>query len=220
MIFSHYLFEQPIDFSDCLLQRLVIESPAFMGSMVGELSDQVRGNKGRFILSKSYDELDISRKLNLVIDPFALDTSSKDIVAGLHKRVAEYLENGDNYLQTNTILCELVNYIIDKTTDLEVSVEIDELAVQAVLKSTSLKLMEAENLSEKVHDYVNFASKYAGKEMSVIVGIDHFVSIDEYQSLLKSMQYLNIPILFIESEFKADGIPTKIIDADCCELNL
>ena len=220
MILSHYLFEQPIDFSDCPLQRLVIESPSYMGSMVGELSDQVRGNRGRFVLSESYDELDISRKLNLIVDPFVLDTSSRDVITGLHKRVAEYLENGDNYLQTNTMLCELVNYIVGKTTDLEISIEMDGLAIQAVLKAASLKLMEAGNLCEKVHDYVNFTSKYAGKEISVIVGIDRFISIDEYQNLLKSVRYLNIPTLLIESNSKADGIPTKIIDADYCELNL
>ncbi len=219
MILSHYHFEHPIDFSECSLQRLVLENPAYMGSLVGELSDQVHGLKGRFVLAESYDEIDISRRLNLIVDPFSLDVSSKDITSGLQKRVAEYLVNGDNYLQTNTILGELVSYIVDKSTEVEISVTVDELAVQSVLKAVSLQLIGVENLCERVHDYVAFSSRYAGKTVSVIVGIDCFTSADDYCSLLKSLQYLNTPILLIESNAKGDDVPTKIIDADYCELN-
>lgn len=220
MMLSHYLFEYPIDFTECSLHRLAIESPGYMGAMVGELSNQTHGLGGRFMLSDSYNELDISRKLCLIVDPFALDVSSKDIISGLQKRVAEYLVNEDNYLQTNAVLSELVSYIIDKSTDIETSIVVDEVTIQAVLKAVSLQLTEAEDLCERVHDYVEFTLKYAGKMMVVIVGIDCFVSADDYHSLLKSLQYLNCPILLIESKPKGDDIPTKIIDADYCEIDV
>lgn len=191
-----------------------------MGSMVGELSDQVRGLTGRFILAESSIEFDISKKVDLIVDPFSLEVSSKDVVSGLQKRVAEHLLNGDNYLQTNEALEAIIELVLTKSLDVESSITMDGLSIQSVMKAASLKLMEPDDICQRLCDYAAMASKYAGKMLSVMVDVDRFVSDADYIDCLRNLKYLNIPILLIESEFKGDSIPTKIIDGDFCELNI
>lgn len=191
-----------------------------MGSMVGELSDQVKGSTGRFILAESSMEYDISKKVDLIIDPFSLEVSSRDIVSGLQKRVADHLLNGDNYLQTNEALESMMELVLTKSLDVESSITMDGLSIQSVIKAASLKLMEPDDICQRLCDYAAMASKYAGRMLSVMVNVDRFVSDTDYGDCLRNLRYLNIPILLIESECKADGTPTKIIDGDFCELNL
>ena len=188
--------------------------------MVGELSDQVRGLAGRFILAESSMEFDISKKVDLIMDPFSLEVSSKDVVSGLQKRVAEHLLNGDNYLQTNEALEAIIELILTKSLDVESSITMDGLSIQSVMKAASLKLMEPDDICQRLCDSAAMASRYAGKMLSVMVNVDRFISDADYSDCLRNLKYLNVPILLIESECKGDGTPTKIIDGDFCELNI
>lgn len=198
---------------------MVIEDSANMGSMVGELSNQVKGSAGRFILAESSMEYDISKRVDLIVDPFSLEVSSKDVISGLQKKVADHLLNGDNYILTNEALESIIEFILTKSLDVESSITMDGLSIQSVMKAASLKLMEPDNICQKLCDYTTMVSKYAGKMLSVMVNMDCFVSDTDYDDCVRNLRYLNIPILFIESECKADSIPTKILDVDFCELN-
>ena len=161
----------------------------------------------------------ISKRVVLIIDPFSLEISSKDVVSGLQKKVADYLLNGDNYLQTNEVLESVIELILTKSLDVESSITMDGLSIQSVMKAVSLKLMEPDDICQRLCDYAAMASKYAGKMLFVMVNVDCFVSDTDYSDCARNLRYLNIPILLIESNCKTDTIPTKIIDRDFCELN-
>ena len=63
----------PIDFSEHKVHRIVFEDPSLMGKMIWELSNQTAGLDGRFFLSESGKELDIRKKVELIINPFSID---------------------------------------------------------------------------------------------------------------------------------------------------
>lgn len=219
MIFTHYLFSSPIDFSDNIINRLVVENSSFLGQLIEELSNQINGSDGRFILSDHNMELELSRKMVLIIDPFSLDFSCKDIVSNLQKVIANNLESEDNYLETRALYTSLIDYVINKAIDVELNVDVDEITSQSLLKCISLGVIVPDNIVEKVCEYSRLICVYGGKQIIVLVNFDQFVSGEGYSDFIHQVNYYNIPILLIETTVKLDNIPCKVLDHDLCELN-
>lgn len=190
-----------------------------MGKMIWELSNQTAGLDGRFFLSESGKELDIRKKVELIIDPFSIDLNSKDVITGLHKRIALRLESGDGYLSFREAVSDLLRVVETISTDVESSVSMDELIAQPLLKIISVGIMDPTNIMESITEYVRLVASYSDKELVVIVNLDLFMSNADYRNCLRQVRYLQTPILFIETKTKDDDIPTKLLDADYCELN-
>ena len=132
MILTHYLFNSPIVFDESKIQRLVFENPADLGVMVDELRGQIEGFEGRFILSESEKEIDCSRSVELIIDPFSVNLNSKDILAGFYKTVSKELETGKDYLDYREAIGNLLQIVVSVSSEIESSSVVDELSSQSL----------------------------------------------------------------------------------------
>ena len=220
MILSHYLFNSPIDFDDFRIHRLVFENPADMGAIVNELREQTKGFEGRFILYESGKEIDCSRALELVVDPFSVDLNSKEILAGFHKVVSKELETGDDYLDYREAICDLLRVVSMVSSEVESNATMEDLSTQSIIKSVSLGITEENDLCARICEYTRLVSRYTGKMLIVMVNVASFMSTESYNDCIRQLSYLQVPVLLIESSSKKDAIPTKLFDADFCEIDL
>lgn len=220
MILSHYLFNRPISFEEQRIQRLVFENPSDFGKFVHEIHDQTHGSDGHFFLSENTTELDISKKVNLIVDPFSIDINSKDILSGFYKQVISSLESGDDYPYFRDAVGSLLEVVSRVSSDVESSATVDELAALPLLKIISLSVLDSNDICENICDYVRLSSSYASKRLSILVNLDMFLSEVDYAECLKQLNYYQVSVLLIESSTKDDVVPTKLFDASFCELDL
>ena len=220
MILTHYLFNSPIVFDESKIQRLVFESPADLGVIVDELRGQIEGFEGRFILSESEKEIDCSRSVELIIDPFSVNLNSKDILAGFYKTVSKELETGKDYLDYREAIGNLLQIVVSVSSEIESSSVLDELSSQLLLKAISLGLSEEADLCERICEYVRLVSTYTGRSLVIIINLPCFISTEQYNDCIRQLSYHQVPILLIESVSRNDRIPTKLFDIDFCEINL
>lgn len=220
MILSHYLFNNPISFEEQTVQRLVFESPSDFGKYVREIHDQTCGLGGHYFLSEDNTELDISKKVNLIVDPFSIDINSKDILSGFYKQVVSNLESGDGYSDFRDAVGSLLEVVSRVSSDVEISATVDELAALPLLKTISLGILDSDDICENICDYVRLSSSYASKRLSILVNLDMFLSKVDYAECLKQLNYCQACVLLMESTVKEDVVPTKLFDASFCELDL
>ena len=65
---SGTLLDDGIDFAEW-----IIESPESFSGYVLELSTQIDGNEGQFVLSDKNKELDLAKKAELIFNPFTVE---------------------------------------------------------------------------------------------------------------------------------------------------
>lgn len=220
MIISHYLFSKPISFEDDNMYMLVFENPADMGMMVSELSRQLEGLPGSFVLSNDSRELDMHKYVDFVVDPFSLDCNSKDILAGFYKEVSQNLEVGTHYETVHSIIGELMGMVMDVASSAEPDSDYSELSIQAVLKGMSLGFLKSDSLLENLCDYVRLVSRYTSKKLMVLVNMSRYFSESDYLEMIRYFRYLQFPVLMVESGVRDVGIPVRLFDLDFCELDL
>ena len=219
-MFSHYLFSKPISFESSSVNMLVFENPLDMGKMILELSNQMGGSQGSFILSENNKELDIHKSVILVVDPFALDCNSKEILSGFYQEVSKNIELGEDYVKMRDVIGELMEVLIDAASSLEPDSDYSEPEVIPLLKSLSLGFLKTGSFSEDLCNYVRLVSRYTSKRLIILVKVGDYLSEEEYRGIVSYCHYLQFPILLIESQNRDAGVPVRIYDYDFCELDM
>lgn len=220
MKLNHYLFSTPIRFDENPVQRLVIEEPGEFGRIIDELYSQIQGYDGRFTVSENTKILELSKYAHIIIDPFSITCNSKDIIAGLHKTIAKELECGEHYLAVRTALSELTNRVMEVSTGIETGCCSEEATVQTLLKALSVGLLEPDSLAERICEFIRLMFTYSSKKLAIAVNLRRFLDEEEYDETIRQLVYCQTPVLLIEDCAKSDGIDSKIIDFDYCEVDI
>ena len=84
MIIAHPHFTKTIEFSENIINTLIIEHALCFRSTVQQLTDQARGESGDFVLSLNNQILDFPKYIHIVTDVFNMDFSEKRISAKLN----------------------------------------------------------------------------------------------------------------------------------------
>lgn len=219
MIFTHYTFSSIIDLNTTSVQRIVFEDPSTMGKMISELKEQINGYEGSFSLFENNHYLDMSKYVSLIIDPFSIDLNSKEILSGLYGSIANHIECGDHFIHIRNAISTLVSEVINAASEVEMMITNEDPTTPSLLKALAINIMDSDNLGDKICEYSRLLFAYSNKKLLIVVNLDQFMSIDEYNACIHQLLYQHTPIILIESTFKND-VPTKIIDQDLCEINL
>lgn len=198
---------------------LSIENPTAYAGMLGELWSQYNGGEGNFILSTDNKILKISSDMECVFNIFSLDCNSKKIITKLYQ---ELKMQSDIILQTETIKLnqELVDYF-DKllmTVSYNLKYNFDTDIVNLV-KVFDVKIDEAaENLLEKIVEYLKIFSQVCGISTFVFVDLKHYLTSEELERLYEFVFYNKINLIIIEPTFTAknNGEKNWILDNDLC----
>ena len=96
---SGTLLDDGIDFAEW-----IIESPESFSGYVLELSTQIDGNEGQFVLSDKNKELDLAKKAELIFNPFTVDINERKILNKLYMELSDLSKEEEMYIKTVELL--------------------------------------------------------------------------------------------------------------------
>ena len=210
-----------IDFSKEEFYALIIENQKEFFSLTKELYNQVGGGEGNFVLSEKCESLSIEKNVLFIYDFFSIGLNSKRIDNLLNASAINIIKEGD-YIELITELnqkfIEFHEKVVD-SFDLDVTYD-DDLTFEKLVKLANYKISYNNDLLESILTYIDIHIKLQKIKVVVLVGAQTYFSQEEFDKLLKQIEYYDINLLLIDNRRSLDlkGIKCYTIDDDLCEI--
>lgn len=221
LINTHYNLE--INLLENKIMVLAVENPVAYAELIGDIWRQVNGEEGNFILSDGVKSKNMSKEMECILNPFALNCNSKKVITRLYQ---ELKEQANDMLQEETINinCSIINYLEKVIMTVPYNIKLDyDMDISGILKLYGVEIeKQADILVERIIEYIRVVSKICGVKIFVFVDIKHYLSESELKSLYEVVFYEKINIVIIEPVYteRLDGEKGCIIDKDLCIIDL
>ena len=200
----------------------IIESPEIMAMYIQELYQQCNGNEGRFVLSQGDREMELSKKAELIMNPFAVELNGRKVLNKLYAELDKISKMETMYMQTLKIAQDIKEYILALEYEADYSLDFDEeLDVPGLLKMAGVRYEVAEgNFLERVIQYIKIAVTVLQERMIIFINLRSYLSDVQMQEVIQEIQYQEIQAIFIENQERncLGGGKRYIIDTDRCEI--
>ncbi len=200
----------------------VIESPSRLSKVLQELIMQVDGKEGDFVLSEKEKEFDISKCVELIVNPFTVNINDKKILNRLYSELSELAYGENMYLLTQEVLAKLQSYVFKIEQESSYVLGMDEdIDISTVWKLLGVKFENyADDFFENIIKYVKVITEVLKKRLIILVNIGSYLTETQMDDLIKVSIYEEIPMLFIENMERtfSKEVTRYIIDSDECEI--
>lgn len=213
--------EQCVDFSKNNVWQIIVENEHLFYQLCKSFIEQCDGLDGPFNLYKNLSTLSIKDYCLPIYNFYDLTLNNKKIENLINKKII-------NIINTNDFLCELneinknIFKILDKMQDyLDIDVEIlGEFNAENIIKVANIKPNNEKKLLNQIVNYIRVNTELQKIKIVIIIGVNNFLFEEEINLLTKSLNYLDINVLFLENSFKykIKDCETIIIDEDLCEI--
>lgn len=221
MILKHPEFSFDISLQG--ISTLVIEQPNLFRSLVMELTAQVEGRDGQFIVYDDLKEVPLSKTLNVVHSPFAVDLNGRKMLTALTKEICENIQD-EYYVEYRELEANALGFALSalKEYDTDLTYK-EELAIEDYLKFLGVRFREGryESPIESLLNHVVRCRRYLNCQMVVLINCRDFMTDAELSSFIEDALLQDVNILFVEShnnrvEFADEKVYT--VDKDLCEI--
>ena len=183
---------------------------------------QYENDEGRFVLSQGDKILELSKYLEIIVNPFTVEINSRKILNKLYIKLEKVSKEEQMYEETLELTAYIHEYLmrLEQQTNYILSFD-DNLEIPALLKAVGIKHEEMEDdFFERIIRYVKIAVEVFSTKVFVFVNIRSYLTDEQIQELIKEIRYQEAKILFMESQEKAclEGGMRYIIDRDGCEI--
>ena len=183
---------------------------------------QYEKGDGRFVLSQGDRILELSKHLEIIVNPFTVEINNRKILNKLYINLDKISKEEQMYTKTMELTAYLHEYLmqLEQQTNYILSVD-DNLEMSALLKALGVKHEEMEeDFFEHLIRYVKIAVEVLATKVFVFVNIRSYLIDLQVQELIKAVSYQEAKILFMESQERAcvEGGMRYIIDKDGCEI--
>ena len=200
----------------------IIESPGLFSKYLQELYEQCERKEGKFVLSDNDKELDLSKCVEIIGNPFAVDINNRKILGKLYAELDELSGKEQMFEKTMRLTATVHEYILDLEQETNYILQFDnELEISALLKALGVRYEVIEDsFFERIVRYIKIAADVLKTKLFVFVNIRSFLSDIQMMELVKEISYQNIKVLFIENQDRdcLEGGFRYIIDKDGCEI--
>lgn len=200
----------------------IVESPVLFSQIVQQLQQQINGGSGKFVLSDSEKELNISKCAEMIVNPFAIDFNDKKIQKKLYAELLEISKREELYLTTQGIFNSLNNYFLQLESisgyELETDMEVDMLAL---FKAMGIQVQSyAADFFETLVQYIKVMADLMQKKLIIFVNIRSYLNDFQIEQVSEIAVYNEIAILFVENIQRDFSKQRRcyIIDKDGCEI--
>lgn len=211
------LLDDGIDFTEW-----IIESPENFSGYVLELSTQIDGNEGQFVLSEKNKELDLAKKAELVFNPLTVDINERKILNKLYMELSDLSKGEEMYIKTVELLRHLQEYMLELEQCTEYILEFDqETDMSALLKAVNIHHETRDmDFLERLVQYMKVLAAVVGIKVFMFVNLRSYLTDHQMQEVIKEMKYQNLKGLFMERQQRScmEGVKQYIIDVDRCEI--
>lgn len=221
MISSYYL-ESPVYFEENTVNVIVVENSVHFRSFSERIINGINGFDTDFRLSdEKFQSMELSKYAEFIIDPFAVDCSSKKILSKLAEEMTSISEQYTNELHDIMFRLNKIGGLMSVQSQFEATFsEVNDISKIIKLLDFSIDFEEKDTL-EKVIEYMKICRQYLGKKLFIFLNLKCFFSKEELAEFYKAVFYEKINILLLERMCYNDGIEcekVRIIDSDLCEI--
>ncbi|NCB01797.1 MAG: type II-A CRISPR-associated protein Csn2 [Spirochaetia bacterium] len=224
MMLVHNHLEYKILFDQNRLNTIIIESPLFMTTYITQLNNQINGQEGGFILSKSpLEELDISKNMELIINPIIDSTYNKKFATKLINSIKKLSTSEELYKQTVEIQSILLKYASLLTHESnETLLFTDQIDLSSLLKLFNFSLdFEDPSMLENIISYMKALNTYTEVKIFAFANIKSYLTHEELLYLYETATGMKSHLFLIENHQQKPFINKEkccIIDIDLCEI--
>ena len=200
----------------------VIESPELFAQYVHDLYYQWGGQDGRFVLVEQDKELDFTKSVEMILNPFSVNLEDKRIITKLYQELQSIAVNEIMYQQTTELMQLLQQYFYELEQQSPYMLTMNQTNdVVPLLKALGVQLeCETMDFFETLHLYIRIVAELLKKKLIVFVQIGRYFTPTQRQQLIQTAAHHDISLLFIETQELdyANDVPRYIMDVDGCEI--
>ena len=183
------------------ITTIVIENPLVMSEVIRNISRQVNGEDGEWILSDQ-DKVFSAEKISIFLDnPLMVNSNEKRILTRLYKELSEQANTlmYEEYTQINSYIVSFLERLLD-TVPYHLDMEVD-MDLIGILKLYGVKI-ESYGVSvlEALLDYLRALSCICNIHVVFILNVKQFLTIEEVQQLYEFCFYEKIYIINLEGQ--------------------
>lgn len=194
--------ENEIILLDNKIFTLEIENKSYFYRLINDfnlVSKNVLSDNIKFFDDKN-SEIDLSNKIDVVVDYFNIDFNSKKITNSLYKLISTNISDDDKSKLENYYV-KIKNVLSKSFLDYNLPLIInDEFNIEIVLKLLKVNIESKNNLLDNLFLLIDINNIFHINELIIFVNLKQYLSNDELLELYKYCLYNNVRILLIDSQ--------------------
>lgn len=218
----HPELERQIEWLEHKECEWIIESPVLFATFLQELRGQAMGLEGQFVLSDENTVFDMSKDVEIIVDPLNLAINDKKILSKIYVELRKIAYGEDLYLKTQQLVNDIRHYFYELEYESPMMLDIDdEIDIQLIFKALGVKIEEREcDFFENIIIYIKLLAEILKKKVVVLVNVRSYLTEKQIDELLECATYNEIRILLLESQQRTCNSRLKqyIIDSMSCEI--
>ena len=201
------------------ITTIVIENPLVMSEVIRDISRQVNGEDGEWILSEQDKIFSIEKSSQFINNPLMVNSNEKRILTRLYKELFEQANTlmYEEYTQINSYIVSFLVRLLD-TVPYHLDMVID-MDLTGILKLYGVK-MESDGVGvlEVLIDYLRALSSICNIHVIWILNVKQFLTVEEVQQLYEFCFYEKILLINLEGQknYNLEHEKCVIIDKDLC----
>ena len=201
------------------ITTIVIENPLVMSEVIRNISRQVNGEDGEWILSEQDKIFSIEKSSMFLDNPLMVNCNEKRILTRLYKELSEQANTlmYEEYTQINSYIVSFLERLLD-TVPYHLDMEVD-MDLTGILKLYGVKI-ESDGVSvlEVLIDYLRALSSICNIHVIWILNVKQFLTVGEVQQLYEFCFYEKIYLINLEGQknYNLEQEKCVIIDKDLC----
>ena len=205
------------------ITTIVIENPLVMSEVIRNISRQVNGEDGEWILSEQDKIFSIEKSSIFLDNPLMVNSNEKRILTRLYKELSEQANNlmYEDYTRINSYIVSFLERLLD-TGPYHLDMEVD-MDLTGILKLYGVKI-ESYGVSvlEALLDYLRALSCICNIHVVFILNVKQFLTLEEVRQLYESCFYEKIYLINLEGQknYNLEQEKCVIIDKDLCIIDM
>lgn len=207
------------DFSPLRPLVLSVEQPAVFGKLIQDWRQQLSGEGNSLYVWDGERDLPLSKRAELILNPFALEVNNKKVLNQIHRELTESART-EFYEETAALRGRLARYwerlLAACPYDLVYEVDAD---IGKLLKTCGIRIDDGEgDFFIKIDDYVKALHRICGVDLFVFLNLKQFVPAEKLTVLYQSAAYEQVSLILLEGVYrgKLETENNLILDQDCC----
>lgn len=209
-----------IELKENIISVVVIEKVELRLRIIDELYSQINGIEGNWILVENEKQFDLSKSVDMILEPFSVELNSKKIKNKLYQDIKEvaqeyYFSQG---MELHSNICGYIENVLEK---IPYPIKYDaEWNLLEILKVYGVELEEeSESKCGKLFNYIKLVNNVCGNSVFILVNIKQYLTEQQVLELYKLVMYSKIQLVLIEFNMyneKNNVEDIYVLDADGC----
>ena len=218
----HIGMDMQLEFDRDPVKEVIIESPDCFMLYIRELIRQSEGEEGGFVLSEDDKIQNISKCIDIIVNPFDVDINDKKILGKIYDQLKLAAYDERFYVHTQEMIRQVLSYIIDLINDSDFIMDINaDVDMSLLFKATGVKLeCDEDDFLEKIFKYIELVTELLNKKLIIFVNLRNYINDNKYKEFIDMCRYKKLSVLLLESSKmnRISCVKQYIIDKDRCEI--